>query len=141
MILYVLALSTVLCRPRGSPTPGPTLPDPSSDRGGWLAMDSRASAEQGDGVCPAGTSPLSPTAGTPRIHRGLATSQLLDGLRKEGEKPGRTCRGQPLGPLLVRPLRVAPGPVSPRGNLMNILECLLSSPECWLEIKGPALHG
>ncbi|XP_055426104.1 transmembrane protease serine 2 [Bubalus kerabau] len=45
--------------------PGATLPDFSSDRGGRPAVDSRASAEQGDGVCPAGTSPLSPTPGTP----------------------------------------------------------------------------
>ena len=63
MILYVLALSTVLCRPRGSTTPGPTLPEPSSDRGGWLNVDSRASAEQGDGVCPAGTFPRAPFQG------------------------------------------------------------------------------
>ena len=63
MILYVLALSTVLCRPRGSTTLGPTLPEPLSDRGGWLDVDSRASAEQGDGVCPAGTFPQAPFQG------------------------------------------------------------------------------
>lgn len=121
--------------------PGPPFQNPRLiGEAGW-SWTAEPVQSKGIGSAPWGPS-LGPHSRDPSwMHMGLATSQLLDGLRKEGGKSGITCRGQPLGPLLVSSPGVAPGPVSPRKNLMNILECLLSSQECWLEIKGPALHG